>query len=126
MSRYELNVLKKYLITHLDKGLIRASSSPTASPVLFVQKPRGGVRFFVDYRRLNALTVKNRYPIPLIKETLQQLAKAKWYSKIDIMVAFNKTRIEEGDEWKTAFRTCYCLYEYLVMSFELANAPSSF
>ena len=126
MSRDELKVLKEYLITHLDEGFIRTSSSPAASPVLFVRKPGSGLRFCVDYRGLNALTVKNCYPIPLVKKTLHQLAKAKWYSKIDIMAAFNKIRIAEGDEWKPAFRTRYGLYEYLVMPFGLANAPSSF
>lgn len=126
MLQEELKVLKEYLISRLHKGFIRASSSPAASPVLFVRKPGGGLRFCVDYRGLNALTVKNRYPILLIKKTLHQLAKAKWYSKIDIMAAFNKIPIAEGDEWKTAFRTRYGLYDYLVMPFGSANAPSSF
>lgn len=77
MSRDELKVLKEYLITHLNKGFIRASSFPAASLVLFVRKPRGGLRFCIDYQGLNARTVKNRYSIPLVKETLKQLAKAK-------------------------------------------------
>jgi hypothetical protein len=70
MSLNELKVLKKYLDENLSKGFIRASSSPVASPVIFVKKPRGGLRFCVDYRGLNALTIKNRYPIPLLQETL--------------------------------------------------------
>lgn len=89
----------------MDKGFIRASSSPAASPVLLVRKPGGGLRFCVDYRGLNAFTVKNCYPIPLVNETFHQLVKAKWYLKNDIMAAFNKIRIAEGDEWKTAFCT---------------------
>lgn len=126
MSRDELLVLKKYLEDHLRKGFIRSSSSPAASPVMFVRKPGGGLRLCVDYRGLNALTVKNRYPIPLIKETLEQLSKAKIFTKLDIVAAFNRLRIAKGDEWKTAFRTRYGLFEYLVMPFGLANAPSSF
>jgi hypothetical protein len=126
MSLNELKVLKKYLDENLSKGFIRASSSPVASPVIFVKKPGGGLRFCVDYRGLNALTIKNRYPIPLLQETLNRLSKAKFYTKLDIIAAFNKLRIAEGDEWLTAFRTRYGLFEYLVMPFGLANAPSTF
>lgn len=126
MSQNELKVLRKYLDEHLDKGFIRASSSPVASPVIFVRKPGGGLRFCVDYRALNAITIKNRYPIPLLNETLARLSKARYYSKLDIIAAFNKLRIAKGDEWLTAFRTRYGLFEYLVMPFGLANAPSTF
>ncbi len=80
----------------------------------------------MDYRALNAITTKNRYPLPLIKETLDRLSKAKIFSKLDIMAAFNKLRIKEGEEWKTAFRTRYGLFEYLIMPFGLCNAPASF
>jgi hypothetical protein len=80
----------------------------------------------VDYRKLNEITIKNRYPIPLIQETLNRLSKAKFYTKLDIIAAFNRLRIAEGDEWLTAFRTRYGLFEYLVMPFGLANAPSTF
>jgi hypothetical protein len=126
MSRAELLVLKKYLEENLAKGFIRASKSPVASPVIFVKKPSGGLRFCVDYRGLNAATVKNRYPIPLIQETLQRLSKAVFFTKLDVVSAFNRLRIAEGDEWLTAFRTRYGLFEYLVMPFGLANAPSTF
>ena len=126
MSLNELKVLRKYLDDNLEKGFIRASSSPVASPVLFVKKPGGGLRFCVDYRGLNALTIKNRYPIPLLQETLNRLSKAKFYTKLDIIAAFNKLRIANGDEWLTAFQTQYRLFEYLVMPFGLANALSTF
>lgn len=76
MSRDELLVLRKTLSDHLDKGWIRASSSPGGAPVLFVKKPGGGLRFCVDYRALNAITKKDRYPLPLIKETLRSISKA--------------------------------------------------
>jgi hypothetical protein len=126
MSQNELKVLRKYLNENLEKGFIRASSSPVAAPVIFVKKPGGGLRFCVDYRALNAITIKNRYPIPLIQETLNRLSKARYYTKLDIIAAFNRLRITKGDEWLTAFRTRYGLFEYLVMPFGLANAPSSF
>lgn len=126
MSREENEELRKYLLENLDKGFIRASQSPAASPILFVQKPRGGSRFFVDYRGLNAITVKNRYPLPLITETLHRLSQAVIYSKSDFIAAFNRLRIAKGDEWKTAFRTCYGLFEYVVLPFDLSNGPASF
>jgi len=103
MSREELLVLRKELDENLERGLIRSSVSPAASPVLFVRKPGGGLRFCVDYRALNAITVKNRYPIPLVMETLDRLCRAKYYTKLDIIAAFNRLRIARGDEWKTAF-----------------------
>ena len=126
MSEDELKVLRKFLRENLDKGFIRASSSPAASPVLFARKPGGGLRFCVDYRALNAITIKNRYPLPLIRETLAQLSKAKIYTKLDVVAAFNRIRIAKGDEWLTAFNTRYGLFETLVMPFGLSNAPATF
>lgn len=126
MSRDELLVLRKTLTELLDKGFIRVSSSPAAAPVLFVKKPGGGLRFCVDYRGLNRITRKDRYPLPLIYETLRNIGRAKWYTKLDVSAAFYKLRIAAGDEWKTAFRTRYGLYEWLVTPFGLANAPSTF
>lgn len=98
MSREELQVLKKYLDEHLEKGFIRPSSSPAASPVLFVRKPGGGLRFCVDFRGLNAVTVKNRYPLPLINETLARISKARYFTKLDIVAASNKLRMAQGEE----------------------------
>lgn len=126
MSVDELKVLRKFLKEHLDKGFIRASTSPAASPVLFAKKPGGGLRLCVDYRALNAITIKNRYPLPLIQETLSRLSQAKYYTKLDVIAAFNKIRIEEGQEWLTAFNTRYGLFETLVMPFGLSNAPATF
>lgn len=105
MSQDELRVLKKYLDDNLAKGFIRPSSSPAASPVLFARKPGGGLRLCVDYRALNAITIKNRYPLPLIQETLSRICQAKVYNTLDIIAAFNKIRMAGGEEWKTAFRT---------------------
>lgn len=126
MSREELVVLRKTLTELLDKNFIRASNSSASAPVLFVKKPGGGLRFCVDYRGLNAITKKDRYPLPLITETLRSLSKAQWFTKVDVIAAFNKIRIKEGDEWKTAFRTRYGLYEWLVTPFGMTGAPATF
>jgi hypothetical protein len=88
--------------------------------VLLAKKPGGGIRVCVDYRGLNALTAKNRYSIPLIRESLDA------FCNVDIIAAFNKLRMAEGEEWKTAFLTRYGLFEYLVMLFGLQNAPATF
>ena len=126
MSRDELLVLRKTLTDYLEKGWIRASSSPGGAPVLFVKKPNGGLRFCVDYRALNAITEKDRYPLPLIKETLRSLSLATWVTKVDVRAAFHKLRVREGDEEKTAFRTRFGSFEWLVTPFGLQGAPAAF
>jgi hypothetical protein len=93
MSRDELLVLQKTLTEYLDKGFIRVSNSPAAAPVLFVRKPGGGLQFCVDYRGLNRLTRKDRYPLPLIYKTLQSIRRAKWFTKLDVITAFHKIQI---------------------------------
>ena len=98
MSRDKLLILRKTLYELLEKGFIRASNSPAASLVLFVRKPGGGLRFYVDYRALNTLTRKDRYPLPLIRETLNQVGRVKWYIKLNVTAAFYKIRITEGQE----------------------------
>ena len=80
----------------------------------------------IDYRALNAITKKDRYPLPLIHETLNNIYKAKWYTKLDVIAAFHKIRIQEGDEWLTAFRTRFGLYEWLVTPFGMVGSPSTF
>jgi hypothetical protein len=125
MSLIELRALKDYLEENLSKGYIRASSSSAASPVLFARKPDRGIKFCVDYRALSDLTVKNRYPLPLIDESLQRLQGAKKFTRLDLRGYYNLIRIKEGDEWKTAFRTRYGLFQYLVMPFGLTNAPAT-
>ena len=126
LSQRELKVLREYLDNALLQGLIRHSTSPAGAPVLFVPKKDGGLRLCVDYRGLNKITIKNRHPLPLISETLDRLVGAKIFTKLDLKDAFNRLRIKKGDEWKTAFRTRYGHFEYLVMPFGLANAPASF
>jgi len=126
LSPPELRVVRKWLDDNLDKGFIRTSRARCAAPLLLAAKPGGGVRICQDYRGLNNVTIKNRYPLPLIRETLDALCNAKVYTKLDIIAAFNKLRIAEGHEWKTAFITRFGLYESLVMPFGLCNAPASF
>src|SRR5690349_1843571 len=93
---------------------------------MFAQKKDKSLRLCVDYRRLNDITIKNRYPLPLISSLLQQASVGVIFSKIDLRGAYNLVRIQEGHEWKTAFRTPFGLFEYLVMPFGLTNAPACF
>jgi hypothetical protein len=127
MSDEELRLCKEYVDEHLKKKFIVASQAPYASPVLFVRKPGGGLRFCVDYRKLNALTKKDRYPLPLIEETLAQITGAKILSKIDIRHAFNRIRMAtEEDEDLTTFKTRFGSYKYKVLPFGLCNGPATF
>ena len=89
-------------------------------------KKNGKLRLCVDYRQLNEITIKNRYPLPLISELRDRLQGAQWFTALDLKGAYNLIRIKHGEEWKTAFRTRYGHYEYLVMPFGLTNAPASF
>lgn len=126
LSREQARVVFEYIEEMKGKGFIRPSSSPYASPVLCVKKPGGGIRVCVDYRGLNEATIRNRNAPPLISETLSRLSKAKVYTKLDVIAAFNNIRIQEGDEEKTAFQTRWGLFEYVVMPFGLCNAPATF
>jgi hypothetical protein len=126
LSEPELKELSAWIKENLSKGFIRASQSPGGAPILFVKKKDGSLRLCVDYRGLNRITIKNRYPLPLISETLDRLRGAKVFTKIDLRGAYNLLRIKAGDEWKTAFRTRYGHFECLVMPFGLTNAPASF
>ena len=89
-------------------------------------KKDGGLRLYVDYQGLNKVTIKNRYPLPLIGEILDRVNGATVFSKINLKDAYYRIRIRPGDKWKTAFRTRYGHYEYLVMPFRLTNAPAAF
>lgn len=126
MSEKELEILQAYIDDMLSKGLICPSTSPCGAPVLFARKKDGSLRLCVDYRRLNALTERNVYPLPLITEMLDRLQTAQWFTALDLKDAYWLIRIREGEEWKTAFRTRYGLFKYLVMPFSLTNAPSTF
>jgi hypothetical protein len=126
LSRPELEALKVFLEENLEEDFIRQSSSPAGAPILFVKKGDGSLRLVTDYRSLNEGTIKNRYPLPLVRETLMRLSKATYFTKLDVRGAYNLIRMADGEEWKTAFRTRYGLFESLVMPFGLTNAPADF
>ena len=119
-------MLKHYIDKMLAKGHIRESTSLAGSGVLLVPKKKGDDRVCVDYRKLNAVTIKDRYALPLIEEMQIVVAGAKWFTKIDLRATYNHIHIKEGDKWKTAFQTRYGHYEYLVMPFGLTNALAFF
>ncbi|MBW0590574.1 hypothetical protein O181_130289 [Austropuccinia psidii MF-1] len=126
LSNQESETLWAYISENVEKGFIRPSSSSTGATVLFVKKKEGGLRLCVDYHKLNAVTRKNRYPVPPMNQLLTIFNGSTILSKIDLRGAYNLRRIKEGDEHLTAFRTKYGSYEYLVMPFGLTNAPASF
>ncbi|GKA21246.1 putative reverse transcriptase domain-containing protein [Tanacetum coccineum] len=122
----EMKELSEQLQELSDKGFIRPSSSPWGAPVLFVKKKDGSFRMCIDYRELNKLTVKNRYPLPRIDDLFDQLQGSSIYSKIDLKSGYHQLRVREQDVPKTAFRTRYGHYEFQVMPFGLTNAPAVF
>ncbi|GKA10360.1 putative reverse transcriptase domain-containing protein [Tanacetum coccineum] len=122
----EMKELAEQLQELSDKGFIRPSSSPWGAPVLFVKKKDGSFRMCIDYRELNKLTVKNRYPLPRIDDLFDQLQGSRIYSKIDLRSGYHQLRVREEDIPKTAFRTRYGHYEFQVMPFGLTNAPAVF
>ncbi|KAF7776762.1 hypothetical protein Agabi119p4_5155 [Agaricus bisporus var. burnettii] len=126
LSRTELDALHNFIDENLSIGFIRPATSPHGTPVLFVKKKDGSLRLCVDFRGLNRISRKDRYPLPLISDLLDSPHKARIYTKIDLRHAYHLIRIADGDEWKTAFRTRYGSFEWLVMPFGLTNAPAAF
>lgn len=126
MDVKDLSELKKQIEELLKKGFIRPSSSPWGAPVIFVDKKDGSRRMCVDYRALNDVTIKNKYPLPRIEDLFDQMRGAMIFSKIDLSSGYHQLRIRLSDIPKTAFTTRYGLYEFTVMSFGLPNAPAYF
>lgn len=126
LSPNEQVELDAFLDENLKSGRIRPSKSPMASPVFFVKKKDGSLRLVQDYRKLNDMTIKNSYPLPLISDLVNKLSKAKYFTKLDVRWGYNNVRMKKGDEWKAAFRTNRGLFEPLVMFFGLTNSPATF
>lgn len=126
MSPLELEEVKRQLTQLLEMDFVQPSKSPYGAPILFVRKKNGKLRMCIDYRALNKITVKNRYPLPRIDELLDQLQGAKYFSKLDLQSGYWQIRIAEEDIPKTAFRTRYGHFEWKVLPFGLTNAPATF
>jgi len=122
----EQEELDAFLEENLRTGRIRPSKSSIAAPVFFIKKKDGSLQLVQDYRALNAVTIKNRYPLSLISELVSQLCGAKYFTKLDVQWGFNNVRIKPGDEWKMAFCTNRGLFEPLMMFFGMTNSPTTF
>jgi hypothetical protein len=126
LSPEEQKQLDEFIEEHLRTGCIRPSKSPMASSLFFVKKKDGHLRMVQDYRKLNDMTIKNKYPLPLISELIDTLQNAKYFTKLDVHWGYNNVRIKEGDKFKVAFRTNQGLFEPLIMFFGLTNSPTTF
>ena len=126
LSPNEQAELDIFIEENLASGRIRPSKSPMAAPVFFIKKKDGSLRLVQDYRALNAKTIKNVYPLPLISDLINRLRGARYFTKLDVRWGYNNVRVKEGDEWKAAFRTNRGLFEPLVMFFGLTNSPATF
>ncbi len=126
LTEMERHELRCYLDENLRKGFLRKSKSPSGSPIFFVHKKDGTLRPVVDYHLLNEQIVCNEAPIPLISDLFDAISRSRVFSKIDLRNAYNLIRIKKGDEYLTAFKTPWGLFEYRVMPFGLSNAPAVF
>jgi hypothetical protein len=126
MTTEELETVKEYLVNNLHKGFIKPSQVPFAAPVLFVKKPNRGLRFCIDFHKLNQITRKDQYLIPLIDKLLARIRRAKIFTKLDIRQAFYYIRIDPASEELTTFRTRYGLYKCKVLPFGLTNSLATY
>jgi len=126
LSPVEQKELDAFLEENLCTGQICPSKSPMAAPVFFIKKKDGSLQLVQDYQALNSITVKNKYPLPLISELVSQLCRARYFTKLDVRWGFNNVCIKPGDKWKVAFQTNRGLFEPLVMFFGMTNSPATF
>ncbi len=126
MNQIEDEAVQKFINDELEKGYIRESKSPYASSFFFVCKKDGKLCPVQDYQKINAITIRNQYPLPLISDLIRDLSNAHIYTKLDVRWGYNNVRIREGDEHKAAFKTRYGLFEPTVMYFGLTNSPATF
>lgn len=126
LSPSELEALRIFIDENVRSGFIKPSNSPHGAPILFVKKKDGSLHLCVDYRGLNKITKKDRYPLTLISDLLDTPWKARLYTKINLCHTYHLVRVADGKEWKTMFRTRYGSFEWLVMPFGLSNAPVVF
>ncbi len=126
LSERELRILREYFIEKEAISWIRRLKSPAGIFILFILKLDNLLRLYIDYRALNKIITKNRYSLPLINKSINRLLGVRVYTKLDLRDTYHKIRIKKGDEWKTAFRTRYGLWEYVIISFKLINTPATF
>ena len=122
----EQRELDNWIKENLEKGYIRPSQSPMASPFFYVKKKDGKLQPCQDYRYLNEWTIKNAYPLPLISELMDKIQGAKYFTKLDMRWGYNNVRIKDGDQWKAAFKTNRGLFEPTIMFFSMCNSPATF
>ena len=126
LSAIENAKIKKHVQELLEKGFIRPSTSPCRSLIVLVRKKDGSWRMYIDYKAINKIMIKNRYPLPRMDDLLDQLKESVYFSKLDLSSGYHQVRVAEQDAWKTSFKTKQGLYEWLVMPFGLTNAPATF
>jgi len=124
-SEAELRYFKKYIDRMLERSWIYSAESLFGSSILFIKQPDSSLHLSVNYQRLNTMTVKNRYPLLLISELIDQIKNAKYNMKLNLCDAFNQLRVALSDEWKMVFWMRYSHFEYVIMPFSLTNAPAS-
>jgi hypothetical protein len=126
LFKLELRILRDYLAKNEQRKWIRRSKFLIKALILFMPKSNRGLRFYVDYRALNKFTVKNRHALLLINETINRLSDTKIYTKLNLKDAYHRIRMKANNEWKTAFRTRYGHFEYIIIFFGLTNIPATF
>src|SRR5258706_13458680 len=126
LSPAEQKELDEFLRENLANGQICPLKSPIRAPVFFVKKKEGSLHLVQDYQKLNKITIKNSYPLPLVSDVLTRLCNVEWFTTLDLCWGFNNVCLKEGDEWKAAFSMSQGLFELLIMFFGLCNSPTTF